>query len=195
MISPLMAATAIRWGPCVFVCSSECVVTETCVRCLQHVLLNPQDGQKSKVSSGWRLYTSNDGYPYYFNHDSGQAEWAVFQRPESQAGAVKEPSSVMMVTSPDKEVAKKIARSLVEGKLAACVQLQDKVTSIYEWEGTVEESAEVLMIIKVSIELNFVAFFKHPMIFWICCAFRRVALWSTESQRLLKPHILTTFLR
>ena len=58
----------------------------------------------------------------------------------------------MMVTAPNMEVAKKIARSLVQGKLAACVQLQDKVTSIYEWESVVEESTEVMLIIKVRMD-------------------------------------------
>ena len=127
------------------------------VHCFQHVLLNPPEG----ASTGWQLYTSNDGYPYYFNHDSGQSEWAVFQPPSSLVTEVKELASVMMVTAPDKEVAKKIARSLVEGKLAACVQLDDKVTSIYEWEGTVEESIEVMMIIKVCNGL-FTAGLKKP---------------------------------
>jgi periplasmic divalent cation tolerance protein len=56
--------------------------------------------------------------------------------------------SFSFVTAPNEDVAKKIARGLVSGKLAACVNIVPRVTSVYEWKGKLEEDSEVMMIIK-----------------------------------------------
>ncbi|XP_046404406.1 protein CutA homolog isoform X2 [Ischnura elegans] len=56
--------------------------------------------------------------------------------------------SVAYVTAPSEEVAKKLAKGIVSGKLAACVNIIPKVTSIYEWKGEISEDAEVLMMVK-----------------------------------------------
>ncbi len=60
---------------------------------------------------------------------------------------------VVLSTVSNKEEAKKIAKVLVEVKLAACVNIVDKVESIYEWQGKIQEDSEVLMIIKTKNEL------------------------------------------
>ncbi|XP_054833044.1 protein CutA [Eublepharis macularius] len=56
--------------------------------------------------------------------------------------------SAAFVTCPSEGAAKELARSLVERRLAACVNLLPRVTSIYEWKGQIEEDAEVLLMIK-----------------------------------------------
>ncbi|XP_059480329.1 protein CutA homolog isoform X2 [Neocloeon triangulifer] len=56
--------------------------------------------------------------------------------------------SVAYVTAPNDTTAKKIARGLVENKLAACVNVIPQITSIYSWENKIEEDSEVLMMIK-----------------------------------------------
>jgi periplasmic divalent cation tolerance protein len=51
-------------------------------------------------------------------------------------------------TFPDRESAEKMARSLVEAKLAACVNIFPSMTSIYEWEGKIDTAAEHAVFIK-----------------------------------------------
>lgn len=61
---------------------------------------------------------------------------------------------IFYVTVPNLEEGKKIGKSLVENKLAACVNIVDKVHSIYEWQGKIEEDTEFLLIIKTTSELS-----------------------------------------
>ena len=56
--------------------------------------------------------------------------------------------SMAFVTAPDSDKAKEIAGGLVSNKLAACVNILPGVTSVYEWEGKIENDSEVLMMIK-----------------------------------------------
>ena len=46
--------------------------------------------------------------------------------------------------------AARIARGLVEKRLAACVNVLPGVRSIYRWKGVVEDESEVLLVIKSS---------------------------------------------
>ena len=63
-------------------------------------------------------------------------------------------SGVMVVFSTvDKEsVAKELAKGVVEKKLAACVNIMAPCTSIYRWQGKVQEDSEFLMVIKTTKE-------------------------------------------
>lgn len=53
-----------------------------------------------------------------------------------------------MTTLPDETQAKALARVLVSGKLAACVNILPKMTSIYEWQGKLEQGEEHLLLVK-----------------------------------------------
>ena len=56
---------------------------------------------------------------------------------------------IQVMTATDKrEDAERIARSLVEMRLAACVQIAGPVTSIYRWKGAIETAGEWLCLIK-----------------------------------------------
>ncbi|CAD0197281.1 unnamed protein product [Chrysodeixis includens] len=56
--------------------------------------------------------------------------------------------SVGYVTVPNIEVGNKIARGLVEKKLAACVNIIPQIKSIYHWEGKINEDDEAMLMIK-----------------------------------------------
>jgi periplasmic divalent cation tolerance protein len=60
---------------------------------------------------------------------------------------------VVLSTCSSAKEADAIARRLVEKRLAACVNLLPGMKSIYRWKGAVEESDEVLLVIKSSREL------------------------------------------
>ena len=62
--------------------------------------------------------------------------------------------------------ARSLARSLVELRLAACVNIVDRVLSVYRWEGNVTEDGEQLLIIKTADDrlaaLREELFRRHP---------------------------------
>lgn len=55
---------------------------------------------------------------------------------------------VVFITASNEDDAVKIAKSLVEAKLAGCVNIIKNIRSIYRWEETVEDEPEVLMVAK-----------------------------------------------
>ena len=57
---------------------------------------------------------------------------------------------VVLCAFPNLDVAKKIATTLVELRLAACVNVCPGVESIYRWQGKVESAEEVLALIKTT---------------------------------------------
>ena len=56
-------------------------------------------------------------------------------------------------TFPDEVAARRTAEVLVNAKLAACVNIYQSVTSVYEWQGKLEAGPEVAAFIKTRREL------------------------------------------
>lgn len=55
---------------------------------------------------------------------------------------------VVFITVPDEETGVRIARTLVERKLAACVNIIRGVRSIYFWKGEIQDEPELLLVVK-----------------------------------------------
>jgi len=60
---------------------------------------------------------------------------------------------VILSTCASEEEAERIARLLVEARLAACVNVIPRVRSFYRWKGAVESGDEWLLVIKSSRDL------------------------------------------
>ncbi|GAB2180008.1 divalent-cation tolerance protein CutA [Denitratisoma sp. agr-D3] len=62
------------------------------------------------------------------------------------------PSPVLLVLTnlPDADAARMLASRLVEGRLAACVNLLAPCTSVYRWQGQIEAATEVPLLIKTT---------------------------------------------
>jgi len=70
---------------------------------------------------------------------------------------MQQTSQLILTTCPDEATAKKIARTLVEKKLAACVKIQAKINAIYYWDNQIIEDNELqLMIITQASQYHFV---------------------------------------
>jgi periplasmic divalent cation tolerance protein len=59
---------------------------------------------------------------------------------------------IILSTAGSEEEARKIARSLVERQLAACVNIVPQIESVYAWQGKVESTREWLLLIKTTAE-------------------------------------------
>lgn len=59
---------------------------------------------------------------------------------------------IVLTTFDDMEQAKQFARRIVEQRLAACVNLIENAHSTYRWQGEVETSGEILVVIKTAVE-------------------------------------------
>jgi periplasmic divalent cation tolerance protein len=57
---------------------------------------------------------------------------------------------LVLTATGSKEEARKIARTLVERRLAACINIVPQVDSIYRWKGETEEAQEWLLVIKTT---------------------------------------------
>ena len=55
---------------------------------------------------------------------------------------------VVFMTAANREEAARLAEMLVEGRLAACVQILPQLESVYRWQGNIERQSEVLLIAK-----------------------------------------------
>ena len=57
---------------------------------------------------------------------------------------------IVLTTAGSKAEAQKMARALVERKLAACVNVVGPIESVYRWKGAVETAEEFLCIVKTT---------------------------------------------
>ena len=57
---------------------------------------------------------------------------------------------LILTTMPDDDRAGSIARTLVDERLAACVNVHAPMTSTYRWKGAVEREAERQVVIKTT---------------------------------------------
>lgn len=61
--------------------------------------------------------------------------------------------SVIYSTVGSRDAALGIARTLVEERLAACANVIDGVTSVYRWNGAIQEDREAILLLKTRSEL------------------------------------------
>ena len=60
---------------------------------------------------------------------------------------------IVFSTCASEQEAEKLARRLVEARVAACVTILPGARSIYRWQGAIESAGEWLLVIKSSREL------------------------------------------
>jgi periplasmic divalent cation tolerance protein len=58
---------------------------------------------------------------------------------------------IVLVTAPDFQTARKLARVALTARLIACANLVPKIESHYWWQGKLERSGEVLLILKTTL--------------------------------------------
>lgn len=57
---------------------------------------------------------------------------------------------LVYVTTPDRDCALLLGRTVVEERLAACANVIDGMTAIFRWNGAIDEAGEVVMILKTT---------------------------------------------
>lgn len=62
-------------------------------------------------------------------------------------------ATLVYVTASSRDEAIKIARTVVEERLAACANVFQPMTSIYWWEGKIQEEGEISFILKTRDDL------------------------------------------
>lgn len=61
-----------------------------------------------------------------------------------------EDALLVFSTFPDAEGARRVVKSLIEERFAACGNLVPGVESIYRWKGAVESAQEILVVLKTT---------------------------------------------
>jgi len=71
--------------------------------------------------------------------------------PSAPSPAADAPRALLVLTNlPDAAHAQTLAAALVEARLAACVNILSPCTSVYRWQGAVETTTEVPLLIKTT---------------------------------------------
>lgn len=69
--------------------------------------------------------------------------------PDDASGIVPD-VTIVLTTVPDATCAERIARALVEERLAACVTVLGAARSTYRWQGAVESAEELPLLVKTT---------------------------------------------
>ena len=73
---------------------------------------------------------------------------------------------IALVTAPDAKTARRLAQAALRARLIACANLIPKIESHYWWQGKIERSSEVLLILKTNkanlAKLEKVILSEHP---------------------------------
>ncbi len=92
---------------------------------------------------------------------------------------------VIYTTLPSENDAKKLGSELVEGKLAACVNIIPGMVSVYRWQDAIETGHEAIMLVKTRKDLESQVFeaitAKHP--------YTLPALFAFEPRRTAAPYL------
>ena len=74
--------------------------------------------------------------------------------------------AIVLVTAPDLQIARALAKAALLARLIACANLVPKIESHYRWQGKIESSKEVLLILKTQksklAALEKLVLAKHP---------------------------------
>ncbi|MGE4279396.1 MAG: divalent-cation tolerance protein CutA [Magnetospirillum sp.] len=63
---------------------------------------------------------------------------------------MSENASLVYVTAPDGETALKLAKTMVERRLAACANILGPITSVYWWQDKLNTEGEVALVLKTT---------------------------------------------
>jgi periplasmic divalent cation tolerance protein len=74
--------------------------------------------------------------------------------------------AIILVTAPDLNTARALAKAALSARLIACANLVPKIESHYWWQGKIESSPEVLLILKTQksklLALEKLVLARHP---------------------------------
>jgi periplasmic divalent cation tolerance protein len=63
---------------------------------------------------------------------------------------VSDSARIVLTTAPDLDTARRLAKAMVEERLAACVNVVPGIESHYRWKGAVESASEILLVVKTT---------------------------------------------
>jgi periplasmic divalent cation tolerance protein len=101
--------------------------------------------------------------------------------------------SLVLVTAPDLKSARALAKAALSARLIACANLMPKLESHYRWQGKIESSAEVLLVLKAPksklAALEKLILAKHPyetpefLVLPVSAGSRKYLAWLAASCR------------
>ncbi|XP_066194169.1 protein CutA [Sylvia atricapilla] len=115
---------------------------------LSLLLLSALGRQALPMATAQRTLGTAQGTLGNTKGDTGDDKGDTKGDTEGGPGYVPGSVSAAFVTCPNQSVATELARALVQQRLAACVNIVPGVTSVYTWQGKLEEDNEVLLMIK-----------------------------------------------